>query len=114
MDLKVANENDNKIIGRKEIEFYAVQDDRTPSKEEVKQELCKKLNLSPDNTIIVKLDQAFGMKRCHGMAHSYANQEALKKFEKRYLLTRLEKKGAKAAALEKKEEKAEAKAEGAK
>ena len=54
-------------------------------------ELCKKLNLNPEHTLVVNVDQLFGSKMCMCTAHSYPNGELLAKFEPRYLLKRREK-----------------------
>ena len=76
------------MIGRKEIEF-SVFARRGVKRDELKAELCKKLNISPASTIIVRIDSGFGSKMSTGIAHSYANEETLKKYESRRLLERL-------------------------
>ncbi|MFI5412469.1 MAG: 30S ribosomal protein S24e [Candidatus Micrarchaeales archaeon] len=118
MELEVINDIKNSVVGRREIEFYIMQDDKTPSIDEVKKEICKKLNLSPDSTVIVNVAQSFGTRRSKAMAHNYPSADLLKKFEHAYLFERTAKKAKKAAtkaaggaAEAPKEEKKEAKKE---
>ena len=114
MELSITSNKENKLLGRREIEFNVVQEGSTPSKNEIKAELCKKLNIDPESVIIVKVDQSTGVKQGHGFAHAYSSKEMIEKFEPDYLVSRMkgikgakvqkEKKGPTAA---KKEEKAE-------
>jgi len=92
------NDNNNSVIGRREIEISIVQTDKTPSRDEVKKEVCKKLNLSPDSTIVVNLNQSYGLRQCSALVHSYPNSGSMKKFEHAYLFERRERKEKKAAA----------------
>ena len=116
MELSITSNKENKLLGRREIEFNVVQEGSTPSKNEIKAELCKKLNLDPESVIIVKVDQSTGVKQGRGFAHAYPSKEAIEKFEPVHLVNRMkgikgapapkEKKGPTAA---KKEESAEKK-----
>ena len=88
MDLNITSNKENKTIGRKEIEF-SVFADAGVKRDELKAELCKKLNVSPTSTIVVRIDPSYGSKMSTGIAHSYQSEEALKKYESRRLLERL-------------------------
>lgn len=94
MELKINSNNENKLLGRREITFSVEQDSSTPSKKDIVKEVCKKLNLSPESTIIVKIDQGFGTKQSSGLAHSYESKAAMEKSEPKHLLTRLGKSAA--------------------
>lgn len=98
MEVEITKDNNNAVIGRREIEVSIIQDDRTPSRDEVKKEVCKKLNLSPDSTIVVNLGQMYGLRQCTALLHSYPNSDSMKKFEHSYLFERHEKREKKAAA----------------
>ncbi|MCL5429923.1 MAG: hypothetical protein M1504_00410 [Candidatus Marsarchaeota archaeon] len=100
MEIEINKDTNNTVIGRREIEFYIVGENKTPSIDDVRAALCKKLNLSPDSTAIVKVSQSFGLKRCFALANSYKDQESMKKFEKKYLFARMEKKAKKKASAE--------------
>lgn len=111
MDIKIISQGENKLLHRKEIEFTITGFESTPSKAEAHKELCKKLNLLPDSTIITNLKQAFGMKECSGTAHSYENKEQMAA-EPNYSKKRMEKSlGAKKEGAAEAEQKAEDKAE---
>ena len=97
MEINVSEDRENTVAGRREIEFYISDENITPSKEEAKKALCKKLNLAPDNTVIVRLDQVFGTKKTNAVAHSYKDQKMLKMMEPSYLEERVERKAKKAA-----------------
>ncbi len=90
MDIKVISQNENKLLHRKEISFTITGFESTPSKADVHRELCKKLSLLPDSTIITNLKQEFGMKECGGTAHSYESKEAMSA-EPGYSIKRMEK-----------------------
>jgi ribosomal protein S24E len=88
MDLNITSNKENKTIGRKEIEFSVVAE-AAIKRDDLKAELCKKLNISPNSTIVVRIDSGFGSKTSTGIAHSYADEATLKKYESRRLLERL-------------------------
>ena len=110
MEVNIVSDRENKPLKRREIEFSVDQEGGTPKRDELTREVCKKLNLNPDSTVVVKVDQGFGRKRSTGIAHSYASREALEKTEPKHLLARISKKAGKGE--QKAEEKKEAKAEG--
>ncbi len=83
MELKILSNNENKLLKRKEISFSVVQDGGTVNKAELSKELCKKLNLHPESTIITRIDQGYGMKGSTGIAHAYQTKEMLEKYEPR-------------------------------
>ncbi len=90
MEIKITKQNENRLLHRKEIEFAIAGFESTPSKAEVHRELCKKLSLMPDTTIIANLKQEFGMKECTGTAHAYDSKEAMSA-EPEYSRKRMEK-----------------------
>ncbi len=98
MEVEILKDNNNAVIGRREIEVSIIQGDGTPSRDEVKKEVCKKLNLSPDSTLVVNLSQTYGLRQCTALLHSYSNSDSMRKFEHSYLFERHAKKEKKAAA----------------
>lgn len=109
MNIHVISEVENKLFDRKEIVCSVTLDDRTLSKDEAKKELCKKMNLNPDSTIITRIDQSFGVKHCTLHAHTYTKSSDIEKFEKKHILARLKKSSERVDA--KSDEKKEAKKE---
>ena len=97
MELRIISNNENKMLSRKEIRFSVMQDGGTVSRAELAKELCKKLNLHPESTIITRIDQGFGMRESTGMAHAYQTKDALEKYEPKKILARIAKRSRKAA-----------------
>lgn len=79
MEINVRKEHDNRMLGRKEIVVGAWFDGKTPSREEVKEAVCKKLNMNPELFEVVKVDQSFGAKECEVTAYEYQSKEAMEK-----------------------------------
>lgn len=77
MDIDIKNEIENKLLGRKEITFAATYTGKTPSKEDIKQEICKKKGLSPDLTVVVKINQEYGKGVSDILVHSYSKKEVM-------------------------------------
>ncbi|HVA82707.1 MAG TPA: hypothetical protein VNF06_00915 [Candidatus Aquilonibacter sp.] len=96
MDLKLGKESENKLLGRKEISFTMSHKGKTPTVDEAKVAICKKLNLSPDLTVIVSINTIYGSMESEILVHSYSTKEAMS-VEKKHLFARAEKKAAKAA-----------------
>ena len=99
MDLKLGKESENKLLGRKEISFTMSHKGKTPTVDEAKVAICKKLNLSPDLTVVVSINPIYGSTESEILAHSYATKEAMS-VEKKHLFARAEKKAAKSAKAE--------------
>ena len=95
MELKILTDNENKLMNRREITFRVTQEGSTANRTELTKELCKRLNLHPDCTIVVKIYQGYGIKEGSGLAHSYKTKEMLEKYEKKSILARIARKSAK-------------------
>lgn len=89
------SDKENRLLKRREIEFSVEQEAGTPEREELTKEICKKLSLSPDSTVVVRVDQGFGRKKSTGVVHSYESRELLEKTEPKHLLARIGKKSVK-------------------
>lgn len=83
MELKITNDNENKLLGRREISAYATYPDKTPTKEEVKEELCKRLSLDPALVEVREIKQQYGLRVSDITAFSYANKETMEKLLKK-------------------------------
>jgi small subunit ribosomal protein S24e len=108
MELKLLSQFENPLLQRKEIKVVAIFEAATPSREEIKTEVCKKFNLPEETTVIRKVFQEKGIKRAICLLNVYNSKEAMLQIESKYLLERKKKKKEKA------EEKAEEKKEEAK
>ncbi|MDE1846067.1 MAG: 30S ribosomal protein S24e [Candidatus Micrarchaeota archaeon] len=96
MDLKLGTESENKLLGRKEISFKMSHKGKTPTVEEAKEQICKKLNLSPDLTVVVNINPIYGSTESEILVHTYSTKEAMN-VEKKHLAARVAKKAAKGA-----------------
>lgn len=92
LDLNIISDVENKILKRREIGFSVVEEAGTVSKSELKTDLCKKLNLNPDYTVICSINQNFGIRKSDGVAHAYKSKEDMERLEPKYILNRLSKK----------------------
>lgn len=111
MEIKISKDEENKLFKRRKISFYVVGEEKTPTTREVKKELCKKLNISPDATLIEELNQEFGQRLCNCIAVSYGSAEEMKKNEKKYKIERRAKADAKSQKPEESASKSEEKSE---
>lgn len=104
MEIKIIEEREEKLFGRKEITFETSYEGRTPSGEEAKQEICKKLGLSPDLTVVIRIDQAYGRGMSTVKVHSYAKKEVMDRLVRKPKEASAKKAEAAKPAAEKKEE----------
>ncbi|MDE1870967.1 MAG: hypothetical protein KGI06_01880 [Candidatus Micrarchaeota archaeon] len=88
MELKILSNIENTFLKRKEITFSVDQNGSTASRAELKKEICKRLNLSPESTIVVKVDQGFGHKESTGTVHSYQSRELMERSEPEHIIAR--------------------------
>lgn len=82
LDIKVNSDKENKFMNRREIEAFATYSGSTPGRDVVKQELCKKLNLNPDATAVVRIGQEYGSMTSSITLHSYKSKEEMLALEK--------------------------------
>ncbi len=111
IDIKVLNDAQNQLLKRREMKLHATYTGKTPAKQDIKEEACKKFNLSPATTVITNVNQLYGEKASDITVHCYESAEAMS-VEPKHLKAREQKKektGAetKPASEQKKNEKAE-------
>ncbi len=83
MELKVNSDNENKLLGRREVSATATYTDKTPTKDEVKEQLCKKLNLDPALVEIREIKQQYGLRVSDITAYSYTDAQTMAKLVKK-------------------------------
>ncbi|MEW6749339.1 MAG: hypothetical protein AB1295_06560 [Candidatus Micrarchaeota archaeon] len=88
MNVNVLASTDNKLLDRKEIEAEVGFDGATPKRSELKAAVCQKLALSPDMTVLRKVQSSFGRKTVTVTAFSYSSKEALAATEPGYVKKR--------------------------
>lgn len=104
MEIEITKDEKNKLLKRKQVRFTVSFDGPTPSRQEVRALLCKKLHAKEELTVIDRLAQGFGSTVLDGYAKVYDDPEALK-MELEYKIKRSEPKKAEEGAGETKKEK---------
>jgi len=99
IDIIVKKDVENKLLARREILCDAVYSESTPSREKIKEEVVKKLNLDPKLTVVAKINQLYGITKSEVSVYSYKNEEAMK-IEPKFRLERANKKKAREQAQE--------------
>ncbi len=82
MDIKITNDSENKMLGRREISASATYADKTPTREEIRQELCKKLGLDPQLVEIREIRQQYGLRVSDVTAYSYSSKDSMARLVK--------------------------------
>ena len=88
MNVNVVSNTENKLLDRKEIDAEISFDGATPQSAELKAAVCQKIALSPDLTVLRKVENSFGTKSVRVTAYSYATKEALESTEQEYVKKR--------------------------
>jgi len=88
MNIDIKSKTDNKLLDRKEIEAEVSFVGATPSKADLKQEICGKVGANPDLTILREIRAGYGTQRLRIVAHSYANKESLMAVEPEHIKRR--------------------------
>ena len=92
MELNIISQTKKQLLGLNEIKFSVIADEATSQRGMVQRELCKKLNLNPDSTVIVNMKQSFGAKLVMCIAHAYSDKESMLASEPKHLMARIAKK----------------------
>ncbi len=79
MELKILSNEENKLLGRKEITASVTSTDKTPTRDSVKEELCKKLGLNPELVEIREIKQHYGIRVSDVVAYAYSTNEIMQK-----------------------------------
>jgi len=91
MELKISKEKDNKVIGRKELNFEINYERAPPNKLQIIEELAKKTNTNQNLIVIKKISNVFGMRKLMCNANIYGDEKSISKFEPKYILNRIKK-----------------------
>jgi ribosomal protein S24E len=79
LDIEVRRETDNKLFSRKELYLMVSYKGKTPSRDEVKEEVCKKLSLSPNNAVVIRINQKYGNGQSEVFMHYYSAKDVMEK-----------------------------------
>lgn len=88
METKILTHNENKLIGRKELKFSIVYEQKAPLRAEVVQSITESAGVNKDFVVVKSMKNVFGTHRISGMAHVYNNKEDMLKYETPNILVR--------------------------
>jgi ribosomal protein S24E len=80
MDIKIISQDVKKLLSREEY-IADVKDSKTPSYENLRENLSKKLNKPAELIVIKRIKQQYGKHDVEAKFYIYNNAESLKKFE---------------------------------
>ncbi len=87
MNMNIIQDTKNEVLGRREI-IAEIEEEKIPSKDEVKAKLAALSETKAENMIIEKIETSFGNPKITVIAKTYDNKEAMKKFESDYSMKR--------------------------
>ena len=94
MDIKVIEERDNPILGRREVTFRVEHDGPTPSRNSIIEKIAATMNSKPGLVIVDHMNSEFGKRETVGYAKIYASEERVSEVERPHVIQRNVPKGA--------------------
>lgn len=88
MDVEITSKKENKLLARTEIGAVINYSGAMPNRKEIKEAVCTKLGLNPDNSAIRKINTQFAAKRANALVYAYPSKEHMIKIEPLYILIR--------------------------
>ncbi|HIJ99813.1 TPA: hypothetical protein H1011_03285 [archaeon] len=82
MNIKILNEKENKLIGRKEYEILVENPGPTVSKESLLPEVCKALKCEEGLMVILQINQVYGAKHSIARVDVYNSEDILKQYRR--------------------------------
>jgi len=88
MKIEVIEEKENKLLNRKEIKATITGFEKTPTREEVRNQLIAKLGSDEKKLLLDEIKQEYGKKQAIAFVKIYKNEEELQKYEPKYKIKR--------------------------
>jgi small subunit ribosomal protein S24e len=94
MEIEITKENENQLLRRKEVFFRLKHEEEnekkgaSPSREEARNALIKKLRCSPNLLVIDKMGTEFGKRETVGYAKVYESEDRLREVEREHIIKR--------------------------
>jgi len=94
MEIEIKEERENLLLRRKEVFFRLKHEEEgekkgaSPSREEARDVLIKKLKCNPNLLVIDKMRTEFGKRETAGYAKVYESEDRLKEIENEYIIKR--------------------------
>lgn len=86
MDIQLMKKTETPLLGRKRLEYKAVFDGKTPSRDDIRKEIAKQNKVSENTTIIKHIYTKFGQSEAKVIAHIYTDEATAKNVEESHLL----------------------------
>lgn len=90
MKIEIQLDSYNKLLKRRDLILRAEHDGVTPSRREMLKKLSEFLNVPEDRIAIVRMVNVFGQHKVSIHCHVYDTPEDMKKYERKYVLKRME------------------------
>ncbi|MBM3292453.1 hypothetical protein FJY84_07210 [Candidatus Bathyarchaeota archaeon] len=87
MKLELTSTKINSVINRKELSFK-IEEDKTPSKSEVRREIAVIMRTQPENVYIRNLSPKSGTRITTGLAHVYEDPKKALEVEPKHIIIR--------------------------
>ena len=88
MDFRIVEEKENRVLGRKEINFEVGDAKNTPSRKEIRKRIAALKNSKEELVSVIRVQQSYGEHRATGLAFVYKDAKTLKQTEPDYLAKR--------------------------
>ncbi|BCS91323.1 MAG: 30S ribosomal protein S24e [Candidatus Micrarchaeota archaeon] len=88
MRIEILEDTKIDALNRRQIRLKVTDITSTVARADLHKELCKKLALNPEATIITRIDQLYGKREALAIAHVYNSKEELLKIEPKHILKR--------------------------
>ena len=88
MKVEVIEEKENPLLDRKEIKATITGFEKTPTREEVRNQLIAKLGTDSKKLLLDEIKQEYGKKQAIAFVKIYKNEEALQKYESKHKIKR--------------------------
>ncbi|MEM3422450.1 MAG: hypothetical protein QXF35_03960 [Candidatus Bilamarchaeaceae archaeon] len=88
MNIENISKNENKLLERIEITATISYESVTPSRKEIKEAICTKNGINPENAVLREVKTTFGAKKADVLVHAYDSKEKMMKTEPLYILVR--------------------------
>ncbi len=85
MEIKKLSEEQS-VLPRKEFVFLVEYEEKTPSRQELKQSLASKVKAKQELIVVKNINNHYGSKKSEVLVHVYDKEEDLKTIEEEYLV----------------------------
>ncbi|MFH1721890.1 MAG: hypothetical protein ABH950_04725 [Candidatus Altiarchaeota archaeon] len=77
MKIEIVSEQENPLLGRKEVKFTMSYSGATPKRDEIKKELVNKLSVKENLTILDHVKSIYGKQQVEGYVKAYKDKESM-------------------------------------